>query len=94
MHVFCPAPCFALCSRGRPLNVRSIRHFVGPLRRAGLPRGIPIYADKGYASAENRAVVRRMGCKSRIMRRAARRKELLKVRAAARRGDEPYDVLD
>lgn len=34
------------------------------------------------------------GGKSRIMRRAARRKELLKVRAAARRGDEPYDVLD
>ena len=36
-------------------NASDTRHFEGPLRRAGLPRGIPIYADKGYASAENRA---------------------------------------
>ena len=57
-------------------NERDTRHFEGPLRRAGLPRGIPIYADKGYASAENRAAVRRMGCKDRIMRRAARGKGL------------------
>ncbi len=40
-------------------NERGTRHFEGPLRRGGLPRGIPIYADKGYASAENRAAVRR-----------------------------------
>ena len=52
-------------------NARDTRHFEGPLRRAGLPRGIPISADKGYASAENRAAVRRMGCKGRIMRRTA-----------------------
>ena len=57
-------------------NAIDTRHFEGPLRRAGLPRGIPIYADKGYASAENRAAVRRMGCKDRIMRRAARGKGL------------------
>ena len=57
-------------------NESDTRHFEGPLRRAGLPRGIPIYADKGYASAENRAAVRRMGCKDRIMRRAARGKGL------------------
>ena len=57
-------------------NASDTRHFEGPLRRAGLPRGIPIYADKGYASAENRAAVRRMGCKDRIMRRAARGKGL------------------
>ena len=57
-------------------NASDTRHFEGPLRRAGLPRGIPIYADKGYASAENRAAVRRMGYKDRIMRRAARGKGL------------------
>ncbi len=57
-------------------NASDTRHFEEPLRRAGLPRGIPIYADKGYASEENRAAVRRMGCKDRIMRRAARGKGL------------------
>ena len=57
-------------------NESDTRHFEGPLHRAGLPRGIHIYADKGYASAENRAAVRRMGCKDRIMRRAARGKGL------------------
>ena len=57
-------------------NESDTRHFEGSLHRAGLPRGIPIYADKGYASEENRAAVRRMGCKDRIMRRAAREKGL------------------
>ena len=49
-------------------NESDTQHFEEHLRWADLPQGIPIYADKGYASAENRAAVRRMGCKDRIMR--------------------------
>ena len=67
-------------------NERDTRHFEGPLHRAGLPWGIHIYADKGYASAENRAAVRRMGCKDRIMRRAARGKGLSGASSSSTRG--------
>ena len=51
--------------RGQRARHLALRGTLAPGRPAS---GIRIYADKGYASAENRAAVRRVGRRDRIMR--------------------------
>ena len=48
-------------------NESDIKHFEAPLKKAKLPKGAPVFADKGYDSAENRKTLSRMKLKSRIM---------------------------
>lgn len=53
-------------------NESDIKHFEAPLKKAKLPKGAPVFADKGYDSAENRKTLSRMKLKSRIMHRGTR----------------------
>jgi len=39
-------------------NESDIKHLETPLLEADLPKGIPVFADKGYDSAENREVLK------------------------------------
>lgn len=53
-------------------NESDIKHLGTPLEKANLPQGTPVYADKGYDSAENRETLGRMKLKSRIMHKGTR----------------------
>lgn len=48
------------------------KHMEQVVRQAHLPGGSPVLADKGYASAANEALLKDMGLKSRIQRKAYR----------------------
>jgi IS5 family transposase len=52
------------------VNESDMKHMETPLRKARLPKGASVYADKGYDSAENREILKRMKLKSRIMHKA------------------------
>lgn len=55
-----------------PANESDIKNLEGPLRKAGLQEGTPVYADKGYDSAANRALIVSLGLVSLIMHKGAR----------------------
>lgn len=57
-------------------NKSDIKHLATPLEKAGLRQGTPVMADKGYDSAENRAVISRMKPKSRIMHKGQKNRKL------------------
>ena len=53
-------------------NESDIKHLETPLLEADLPKGIPVFADKGYDSAENREVLKCIKLKCRIIHKATR----------------------
>ena len=53
-----------------------IKHLETSLKKADLPQGIPVYANKDYDSAENRKILRKMKLKSRIMHKGTRGKKI------------------
>lgn len=57
-------------------NESDIRHLAAPLEKAGLKRGTPVMADKGYDSAENRKTLSSMKLKCRIMHKAQKNRKL------------------
>jgi len=59
-----------------PANESDIKHLEKPLEKAKLPRGTPVYADKGYDSTANKDVLKRMKLKSRIMHKGVRGRKL------------------
>ena len=54
------------------------KHMAPVLKKANLPVGSSVLADKGYASASNEALLKGMGMKSRIQRKAYRNAPLSK----------------
>ena len=59
-----------------PANESDIKHLATPLEKAGLKRGTPVMADKGYDSAENRKALSDKKLKSRIMHKAQKNRPL------------------
>ena len=57
-------------------NESDIKHLVTPLMKANLPKGTPIFADKGYDSRANREALSRMNLKSRIMHKGTRARKV------------------
>lgn len=57
-------------------NESDIKHLVTPLEKAGLEKGTPVMADKGYDSSGNREALSRMRLKSRIMHKARKNRGL------------------
>jgi len=57
-------------------NESDTKHMEEPLKKANLPAGTPVYADKGYDSAANRDVLVRMRLKSRIMHKGTRGRKI------------------
>ena len=59
-------------------NESDIKHLETPLKKANLPQGTPVYADKGYDSAENKKVIVKMKLKSRIMHKGTKVRKITK----------------
>ncbi|EFU29717.1 IS5 family transposase [Segatella buccae] len=59
-------------------NESDIKYLETPLKKADLPQGTPVYADKGYDSAENRKTLGKMKLKSRIMHKGTMGKKVTK----------------
>jgi IS5 family transposase len=59
-----------------PANVNEITDLEEVLQEADLPEGIPLMADKGYASKKNREMLKRHKLKDRIQRKAVRGRPL------------------
>lgn len=57
-------------------NESDIKHLETPLKKADLPQGTPVYADKGYDSAENKKVIGKMKLKSRIMHKGTKARKI------------------
>lgn len=55
-----------------PANRSDIKELPPLIAKAGLPKGTPVLADKGYASKENRDCLRQHGLIDGIMHKAAR----------------------
>ena len=55
-----------LAKETTPANESDINHFETPLKKAYLPQGTPVYADKGYDSAENKKTLGKMKLKRHI----------------------------
>ena len=57
-------------------NESDIKHLETPMEKANLPQGTPVYADKGYDSAENRRALGKMKLKSRIIHKGTRARKI------------------
>ncbi len=53
-------------------NESDIKHLRTPLEKANLPAQTPVYADKGYSSAENKEALKEMKLKNHIMHKATK----------------------
>lgn len=75
---------FASCDSGQfiigyhctPANISEMKELVKFLPKLSLCEGTAVYADKGYASAENRDYLRSMGLIDKIMHKGARGRSL------------------
>lgn len=75
---------FAACDSGQfvigyhctPANMSEMKELVNFLPKLPLDEGTAIYADKGYASAENRTYLKSMGLIDKIMHKGARGRSL------------------
>jgi IS5 family transposase len=65
-----------LAEETTPANESDIKHLETPLKKASLPQGIPVYADKGYDSAENKKALVKMKLKSRIMHKGTKARKI------------------
>jgi IS5 family transposase len=72
----CDSRQFVIGYHCTPANVSEIKELVNFLPKLSLDEGTAIYADKGYASAENRAHLRSMGFIDKIMHKGARGRSL------------------
>ena len=59
-----------------PANESDTKHLKAPLEKAGVAKGTPVLADKGYDSAGNRRTLSAMKLKCRIMRKAQKNRPL------------------
>ncbi|MBR8721651.1 IS5 family transposase ISPg8 [Bacteroides pyogenes] len=57
-------------------NESDIKHLETPLKKADLPQGTPVYADKGYDSAENKKIIGKLKLKSRIMHKGTKARKI------------------
>lgn len=57
-------------------NESDIRHLETSLKKADLPQGTPVYADKGYDPEENKKALVKMRLKSRIMHKGTRARKI------------------
>lgn len=55
-----------------PANESDVVHLEDVIERAKVPEGTQVYADKGYASAKNRAYLKEKGYKDGIMHKGSR----------------------
>ena len=65
-----------LCEETTPANESDVKHLETPLKKANLPQGTPVYADKGYDSVENKKALARMKLKSHIMHKGAKARKI------------------
>ena len=61
-----------LAEETTPANESDIKHLETSLKKAKLLWRTPVFADKGYDSAENKKILSRMKLKSRIMHKYTR----------------------
>jgi len=63
---------FVLCSHVTPAHYSDTREFKSLVRKVKLPEKSRVYADKGYASRDNRSFLKSMFCKDGIMSKGQR----------------------
>lgn len=73
---------FILAEETTPANESDIKHLETPLEKAGVAKGTPVMADKGYDSRENRSILSGMKLKSRIMHKAQKNRPLTRRETA------------
>lgn len=59
-------------------NVSDMNQLEDVLTESGIEKGMPVFTDKGYASQGNRKIIKQFQAKDRIMKKAARNRELSK----------------
>ena len=65
-----------------PANCSDTKEFIPLLEGEEIPKGTPVFADKGYASRENREYLKSRGLKDGIMQKAQRNRPLTEQQKA------------
>ena len=78
-----------LAEETTPANESDIKHLETPLKKAKRLWRTPVFADKGYDSAENKKILSRMKLKSRIMHKGT---QDYREETAGKRGNQQDQI--